>query len=269
MSYNYCGVLSNHKLSKKLIPAFLSTFKFSKIINSDEIIPEEMIPVFFGSELYFSHIKRLIADQNKFIYIDHAYLNRKQYNKLNPSFRVICNNLHPDYLINDGPDRFRKNNLNPKKISSNGDNIILCLPSLVQQDTLDFHVNDLIYKIRSFTDRTIEIRARKHGKKLYHEFNNASNICFSKDELFEDSLKNSWCCISLNSVVGVRSLYYGIPVFCVLTDPASSSAHIDFSKIEEPKCHDTINLFKHIAWCEYSFSEIENGYALNSINKFL
>lgn len=265
------GIISDHKLSRLLVPAFLHSINAKQIINSSEKVPNDKIPVFFGSELYFSHIKPLIYQKRKFIYIDHAYLNRKQFNKKNPYFRVICNDLHPNYFINKDSSRVCEQILDNNIVKPKGDKIIFCMPSLVQLDTLHVKINKLLLVIQKSTDRKIEVRFKKQKKSNLNQliFNQTNRISISKDNFFEDTIKSAWSCISLNSVIGVRSLYFGVPVFCVNTDPAKICAETNFTKIEEPKCIDTTNFFKHITWCEFSVDEIKSGYALDSIIQYI
>lgn len=113
--------------------------------------------------------------------------------------------------------------------------------------------NATIRMLRTMTNREVRLRAHPGA---------------AKTEPY-DALKGAWAAVTWGSGAAIKALYAGVPVFHDFRSwiGASASVHLKGCDLERPFMGDRLPMFQRLAWCQYSASEIESGFALEWLLK--
>lgn len=197
----------------------------------------------------------IIKKVKNYYYMDHGYFNQSsrkfennRTNVLNMDgyFRIVFNNLIYNGDVNYPDDRLKKLNLKFVEQIKFGEHIILSEPSEVMKNIYNAHnwVDDTKRIIKKFSDRKIIV----HNK-------------FSKKPL-DALLKNAWSFVSLQSTAGFKAMINGIPAY--FTEPSLKNIN-RIEELESPKIN--YNIFKNLAYGQWTLKEIESGEAWNIISQ--
>ena len=191
-----------------------------------------------------------------YFYMDHGYFNqskrlfenkRTNIQNLDGYFRVVYNNFIHNGVGNYPEDRLKKLNLQILDQKNNGSHIILSEPSEVMKK---------VYNVPEWTNNTIELVKRYSDRKII------VHNKFSKEPL-KLLLKNAWAFISLQSTAGFTAMLNGTPSY--FTDKSLSNIG-KIQDIEKPKID--YNIFKNLAYGQWTLKEMESGEAWENITKY-
>ena len=208
-----------------------------------------------------------------FIVIDKGYVGgpsgpRSKY------MRVSIDALQPHAYFQKEPrpdDRIRAFNvkLQPDRKGSNvllaGGSLKYALwhrfPSRDNLDPATAWASMVAGKLRRRTKKPIVYRP----KPSWADAQPVSGTQFSRPPTtIDDELRHAWCCVSYGSNAGVDALIAGVPNFVLGDGIVRSLALTDTGKIEDPYYPSEElrwNLLSCISYCQFSFTEFENGFA--------
>ena len=203
-----------------------------------------------------------------FYYIDTGYFGN--YGKAKTWHRITKNAMQYLGPIIDRPDdRFKQTEtklvpFRSGKKKYKGSRILVCPPSEKAMRNgwgLDLNewLDETVATLKQHTDREIIIRE----KKIRHERQIHDTI--------EDALKDDiYCMVTYNSIAAIEALIYGKPVFALGPNAAHHFAKHDLSEIEDPLIPDDDEVYKffcHLAYCQYTKTEMLNGTAWAMLNE--
>jgi hypothetical protein len=189
------------------------------------------------------------ASGNDFYQIDNGYFGRNIYYRMTKNQFQLTEINHCDDM------RYKKIfseigfSILPWQEKRTGP-IVICLSSSFlfgfYKINIDQYLQDLISKIRTFTDRPIVIREK-----------------FT--EGIDQAINDAWCVITHVSASALDALRLGIPVittgYCAATPLATP-----IDQINDPYMPDHREaLFASLAWGQFTQSEFESGFAWKAI----
>jgi len=224
------------------------------------------------------------VDSNLFLYANknnpQHYL-RYSFNGIFPNSGIYC-----DTEID--PSRWKKIsknfNISLKEYRNTGGHILLCLQrnggwSMDGFDVQDW-ANDVIDRIKKYTDRPIIIRPHPGDKDAMNYLNHRMPRCkikFSKrvllsyNENLVDDLNDCWAAINYNSSPVVGAAIEGVPIF--VTDPIRSQcaeiANTDLTQIENPLLPDRQAWVERLSMFHWNFDELKSGECWQHMKKFI
>jgi hypothetical protein len=174
----------------------------------------------------------------KFIYLDHAYLERG-YNPEKPAsewMRITENNFSWNKMQPQTSERWDKFFAKKYKVqpwrSNKGENILILPPSLATQYIFPKSIKWLDQTLRTvyqLSNRPIVVREKPLRTELGVQNQVLRRIKHSHANSIEDELAAAHCVITYNSAVPVQAAILGIPTF---TNEVGAAHPINF-KIEE------------------------------------
>ena len=231
-------------------------------------------------------IKKYVVgvDSNLFLYANTEnpkhYL-RYSFNGIFPNTGIYCD-------TDVDPSRWKKIskdlNISLKDYRRTGEHILLCLQrnggwSMDGFDVQDW-ANEVIEKIKSYTDRPIIVRPHPGDKDAMNYLNPRMTRCkikFSKRVMLSynnrlvDDLKNCWAAVNYNSSPVVGAAIEGVPIF--VTDTARSQcaeiANTDLSQIENPQLFDRQSWVERLSMFHWNFDELKGGECWSHMKKFI
>jgi hypothetical protein len=191
-------------------------------------------------------------------------------------WKVSANGINGSAIFGPtGMDSTRREQLGLKiRYWNQSDDIVLCIqnglslqwenmPSTTQW------VEDVILKLRSYTDRKIIVRSHPRWRyqsrekfdnvKIEHPLPNNESINF------KNSLKSAWAVISWNSNPGVVAALEGVPVFVGPDSLAAPVGNLNFENIESPMMPDRTQWANDLAYTEWTVDEISAGKPLERL----
>lgn len=282
----HCYLDKNKKYSRYLMTAFASSCKeysYIHLIKNDGL-KKEKVAFYKGLTCTFGRktipiVKRALEEKRSFLYFDHAYFNRayKKESKSAPFFRIIKNNIHPDYLLDVGSDRFDKLDIKVKNWRKDGGKILICPPSSNLTYLLgkyDNWLDSVIPIIYSNTDRKIIIRLKSQNIDIepylnfIKKYKNIEIEIPGKTRPREQDFKDVWAVVAPASNFSIEAAINGIPSFCEKESPANFFSLNDYSKIEEPIYPDIRKYLYSLSYCQFNLNEISSGKALGILREF-
>ena len=213
-------------------------------------------------------MKTCQAQGRDYFYIDTGYFGNAGKAKL--YHRITRNAMqYLDPIIDRPSDRFdatgvKLRSFHSTKKSHHGNRILLCPPSdkAMQHGwglNLKTWMAETIKTLKQHTDREIVIRekATRTERQLVNPMG----------EALDD---NIYCMVTYNSIAAVEALQYGKPVFALGPNAAHHFARDDLSQIENPLIPDDDEVYKffcHLAYCQFTKSEMLNGTAWAMLNE--
>lgn len=220
----------------------------------------------------------IAVDSNLFLYADTNNLMhylRYSFNGVFPLTGIYC-----DTKID--PVRWQKLsqnlNLSLKDYRTTGDHILICL----QRDlgwsmggiSVPEWTNQIIAKIRQYTDRPIVVRAHPGDKNSSNYLNQipwSHSIRLSTNKKLTNDLQNCWAVLNHNSSPAVGAAIEGYPIF--VTDPAKSQcreiANIDLAQIENPLMPDRQKWVERLSMFHWNFDELRSGECWRHMREFI
>jgi hypothetical protein len=203
-----------------------------------------------------------------YYYIDTGYFGNAGKAKL--YHRITRNAMqYLDPIIDRPSDRFdatgvKLRSFHSTKKSHHGSRILVCPPSEKAMHhgwglDLQTWLTETVDTIRQHTDREIVIRekATRTERQLVNPMG----------EALDD---NIYCLVTYNSIAAVEALQYGKPIFALGPNAAHHFARDDLSQIENPLIPDDDEVYKffcHLAYCQFTKSEMLNGTAWAMLNE--
>lgn len=203
-----------------------------------------------------------------YYYIDTGYFGN--FGKAKTYHRITKNAMQYLGPVIDRPDdRFQTTGTKLRSFTSEkkrykGSRILLCPPSEKAMRCgwgLDLQqwLTETIDTIKQHTDR--EIVVREKGSRTDRQITNT----------IEDALDDDiYCMVTYNSIAAVEALMYAKPVFALGPNAAHHFAKNDLSEIENPLIPDDEEVrkfFCHLAYCQFTKAEMQNGVAWSIINE--
>jgi hypothetical protein len=233
-------------------------------VSTDDFIYEDSVePIVLRGILKKKIIRQCWKDNRDFFYMDTGYFGN-EVSKQNPNgwkyyHRIVKNNLQHERIINRPSDRFARfgKKINPWKTS--GTKILIACPDekpcKFYDEDLDAWLEHTISKIKSNTDRPIEIRKREKNRMKR-----------TVEKPFLEALNDDvFALVTYNSNAAVESIFHGIPAF--VTAPVHAAKPVcrtDLKKIETPYYADNDLRHAwacHLAYGQFHINEIRSGIA--------
>jgi hypothetical protein len=195
-----------------------------------------------------------------FYYIDTGYFGNEK-GKL--YHRITKNNVQNFGPIIDRPgDRFSQTGQRLKKFRRDGSKILLAPPS---QKLLKFYQIDLetwmaetIAEIKKYTDREIVVRHKQLRK-----------IRSTTDTIQMALADDVYCLVTYSSIAAGEALLCGKPAITLGPNVAAPLCSTNISEIESiniPSLDQVDAWARHLAYCQFTRAEMENGTAWNILN---
>ena len=178
--------------------------------------------------------------------------------------RVSKNNLqHIGAIIERPNDRAKQFGYKFKKFTK-GSKILICPPSLkvmemFHQPTPEEWVKAVVKKIKMYTDRPIEIRLKPNRTERV-----------TTKTIQQALAEDVHCLVTFNSIASIEALMEGKPALVLGPNAAEAVCETRIEKIDNPKIptKDEMNAFmSHIAYCQFTISEMESGFAWRTVNE--
>ena len=193
--------------------------------------------------------------------IDTGYLgngNLKHYH------RIAKNNYQNLEEIIDRPsDRLDKIKFRLHE-QKEGSSILICPPSskvmAIYNEDIDTWLENTISELKKYTDRPIVTRVKEQNRKQR----------VANDPIQNAFDQNVHAVVTYNSIAALESVMYGIPAFTLGPNAAQPLCNTDLSKIENPyfpEEEETLQLLRHLSYCQFTEMEFKNGTAWSIINE--
>lgn len=238
--------------------------------NSDNFnFDESTDPIILRGILKKKIIYKCWESNRTFYYMDTGYFGNEITEK-NPNgwkywHRIVKNNLQHDHIVDRPNDRIKRFDIKINKWKKDGRKILIAAPDEKPMKfyglNLDDWLNDTLEKIKSVTDRPIEIRNR--DKNRIDRTVNKPFLQAINDDVF--------ALVTFNSNAAIESVLQGIPIFT--TSPVHAAGPVglsDLSSIESPFYPDKDFIYKwlcHLSYGQFHVDEIRTGRAMDMINK--
>lgn len=158
-------------------------------------------------------------------------------------------------------------NLNDHAI--NGSDIVICTQNPLSeqwqgQPTVAKWLDNLIQKIRHYSDRSIIVRAHprvpvQFNLANYKKVSVVKPGPLSNDQMFVNAIKNTRFVINHNSNPAVIAAIQGIPVYVDATSMAWDISNKSLANIETPDFTDKTQWLENIKKSEYTIDEIKKA----------
>jgi hypothetical protein len=136
-------------------------------------------------------------------------------------------------------------------------------------------LENTIIEIQQYTKRDILIRAHPRStiSDISKKFKNVqysvpTKIPRSYDD-YDFNPKTAWAVVNASSGPGVQAAIKGIPVFVENASLAWDVGNHNFSTIEKPEMPDRTEWINHLAYTEWTISEIAAGEPLKRLTDYL
>ena len=145
-----------------------------------------------------------------------------------------------------------------------GKKILICPPSdkvmkLFGQTSPEEWTQTVITQLKQYTDRPIEVRLKP---------NRTQRIIGNSLEASLDN--NVHCLITYNSIAALEALMVGKPAIVLGPNCASmvcNSSLADVEKLHIPDKDEMTALMAHLSYCQFSRTELMNGFAWDTVNE--
>jgi hypothetical protein len=184
-----------------------------------------------------------------FFYIDHAYFDRGH----GKSYRITRNRYEAGEVRKVNDDRLKRLTPDIQPWRKNGRSIIVCPPTeyfSAAHDCADW-LETTLATLRLETDRPIIVREKPKAGEAFVPLANA--------------LRNAHALVTHSSNVAIEAACLGTPVFVSSTSAAAPIGQTDIGLIETPRYPERDAWLAHLAYSQYSISEIRDGTAWNII----
>jgi hypothetical protein len=232
-----------------------------KFVSYEEMHQNTTLPMCWAG--FFKPQWLEICEKNslKFYNLDSGYFGNK---KRKTIFRLSVNNFqNVDTIIDRPSDRWERLQIAQYSFKQ-GSAIVVVPPDRKIVNTLglgseDQWIDETIFKIKSFTDRTIKIRKRPEPR--------ADRIV---SNTFKDFIKDdTFCVIGYSSNALVEAAMHDIPVIA-LGHSATKSLYdyqlADIEKIKPAYLSDKQAWLNHLAYSQFTREELLSGVAWQLIN---
>jgi len=210
-------------------------------------------------------IKHCWKTNREFYAIDTGYFGNWKHKRWHRITRNALQNSGP--IIERSDDRLTTimgswNNI--WKPFTPGSKILVCPPSdkvmsLWDQGTAEDWTNQLVEKIKTLTDRPIEIRMKP---------NRSSRVT---DQTIQQALANDvHCLVTYNSIAATEALIEGKCAISLGPNAAQVIAETELNNIENPRVPSEDEMFafmKHLSYAQFTQEEMENGFAWNTLQE--
>lgn len=229
-----------------------------KITNYDKV-ENSMVPVVFRGITKSKHMKRCESLKRDYYYIDTGYFGngrKKLYHRITKN---AMQNIGP--ILKRPLDRLEATQVKPQPFTK-GRNILLCPPSEKAMSSfgleLEKWLTETIDFIKKYTDRPIIVRTKPSRR----------------DRVTMDTIENALsndihCLVTFNSIAATEALLFGKPAFTLGPNAAQSLCLSDLTRIETPyyPLKDELRDWAaHLAYCQFTETEMKNGTAWRILN---
>lgn len=195
-----------------------------------------------------------------FFYIDTGYFGNGKAKNYHRITRNAVQNFGP--IIDRPGDRLEQTGQRFRKFRRDGSKILLAPPS---QKLLRFYNIDLdtwmtetITEIKKHTDREIVVRLKQLRKMRQ-----------SSDTIEAALEQDIWCLVTYSSIAAGEALLCGKPAITLGPNAAAPLCSHSLADIENPRCpgiYEVEAWARHLAYCQFSVAEMENGTAWRILN---
>ena len=233
-------------------------------VNPDEMIFEESDnPLVLRGILKKKIIHKCWRKNRTFYYMDTGYFGNES-SKQNPHgwkywHRIVKNDLQHDSIIERPDDRFKQFKKTFKPWKKSGNKILIAAPDekpcRFYGIDRDQWLKETVDKIKSVTDRPVEVRERNS--------NRADRVI--KNTLQQALDNDVFALVTYNSVAAIESVFHGIPAFTLAPSNAAKPVTLqDLEKIDDPYYPDQDKLYAwacHLSYGQFHVNELKSGRA--------
>lgn len=221
-------------------------------------------PVMIRGMTFRHATKTCMESGRRFYYIDNGYFGNP---KTKNWFRIIKDNTHDVRPIIPRPvDRVRRcittGGLNIKSFTP-GRKILIAPPSPKSFSLWDIDqeqwIASTIEELKKHTDRPIEVRLKRDRTDR-----------LSSDTMEQALSRDVHCLVTHNSVAAVEALILGKPVITLGPNAATRLARHSLSDVENlyiPTNEERLAWLAHLSFSQFTYREIETGYAWRVLNE--
>ena len=197
------------------------------------------------------------------IYIDKGYLRYAEQGVVDPReyYRVAVDCFQPsDYVMDLGVDasRWERERINPRPWRTEGDLILYADVSRKYKDWFDLtdkDVEDDLQNLKNASLKSVVYRSRNDETKIY------------------EALTKAWALATLGSNAAVDAILYGVPVIvtgvdCIALPIAGEKLFYD-DGLYIPSDEERYRWLCGLAWCQFTLTEFETGFAWKKLNERL
>lgn len=211
--------------------------------------------------------KWCVANNKRFFYLDHAYLERG-YKPRSPGsewFRITDSEFVWNKYKKESSARWErffksKYEIQPWR-SNNGQNILVLPPSLATKyifTNAEIWTDQILRKIKEVTDRKIIVREKPNQPVINDRNHVTDRVSYQHAYNVYEELKNTHCVVTYNSAVPVEATIMGIPCYSSLQGSAFP-INIDINHIENPNEPNREVWLHQLVHHQYNTDEMING----------
>lgn len=214
-------------------------------------------------------LRHHIDNNHDYYYGDNNYFYNGHY------FRMTKNNLQNNTIVERPDDRFNQMKIDIAPWTKDGRHILLCPPSNsfgIFFDQKEW-IEETTAELRKYTDREIRVRYKPSDVLIDMSNGYMDNGGMIKRNIVQKSidedLSDCWAVAAFQSNVTILATQKGIPTFVPNLNAASVLGNVELKNIESPVYNDQQAFFNHLAYCQFTLDEINNGTAWNIISENL
>ncbi|WP_346900620.1 hypothetical protein [uncultured Roseibium sp.] len=211
------------------------------------------VPIVWGVLRGSDTVVQYAKDNNQyFFYIDHAYFSRGH----GVNYRITRNGYEAGPIRECPPDRLSALDIEMQSWNRDGSVILVCPPTDYFMNAHDCHdwLEMTLATLKSHTDREIVVRVKPQPGETV--------------EPIEDVFRRSFALVTHSSNIAIEAAIAGVPVFVSETSAAAPVGRTDFSLIENPVYPDRTPWLQHLAYNQYSMTELGDGTAWRMLREF-
>lgn len=206
-------------------------------------------------------IKYCLENKIDFYAVDSGYIQpntKKDYHRITKN---ALQNLGP--IKDRDLDRLRKLNWKYKnRTRQTGSKILICPPSdkvmKFYEKDLDVWLKETVDTIKTYTDRPIEVRLKPDRSERV-----TTNTIWN-------ALDDAYCLVTFNSIAATEALLYSVPAITLAPNAASVLCNTELKQINSlylPTKEETVRFAAHLSYCQFTATEMQNGFAWSILNE--
>lgn len=272
----------NHKQHVRLIKHLYESYEGEKLIQPTSRFTANLKLNILADTIVFAGFIRgdgiiynwCVDNRKRFLYLDHAYLNRG-YNNENPDdewVRITDSKFTHNTIMQRSSlrwDTYFAEKFPIKPYSPPGDNILVLPPSHATQYLFPGSkawMDQTIDKIKAVTGCPTVIREKPMQVKVDAANNTHNRVEYDHTRTIEQELKLARCVVTFNSAVPVLATTMGIPVI-TSNVAAAWPMSIPIETIENPVEPDRESWLHQLVHTQYMTKELINGDFWSMINE--
>jgi len=263
---------THRQITEKYIRFFKEGIPNSSIVPYRDCLSVEnpesitLFGILRGTDMVYKHC---VNNQIKFFFMDRPYWGMS---RQVPYWLRITKNEHVKNFIEDRPDdRFKATF--PYEIQpyhKNGKKILVCPPTnaIAQFFECKDWLERTMKELEKHTDREIIVREKPYNPETYLDANGVMRTGENTTQSSKEKIdwREIHAVVTNNSSITIKALANGVPVFADSNNCAFPIAGKSLARIEQPVYEDPRPLFYSLAYGQFNWKEMQNGYAWEVLN---